>query len=117
MLLHPLVLMRDDAPTLSNEISHSMASECVRIIQDYNQVREKLNEMLAEYNLSPFRENYQDLNEYLTPFLPELKMTLEKMLVNIRGGKMSIDRLKSLLNRINNKKSNPKLLNRILVNK
>ena len=85
MLLHPLVLMRDDAPTLSNEISHSMASECVRIIQDYNQVREKLNEMLAEYNLSPFRENYQDLNEYLTPFLPELKMTLEKMLVNIRG--------------------------------
>ena len=73
--------------------------------------------MLAEYNLSPFRENYQDLNEYLTPFLPELKMTLEKMLVNIRGGKMSIDRLKSLLNRINNKKSNPNLLNRILVNK
>ena len=27
---------------------------------------------------------------------------------------MSIDRLKSLLNRINNKKSNPNLLNRIL---
>ncbi len=36
--LHLLELIKDDAPTLSNEISHSMASECVRIIQDYEKV-------------------------------------------------------------------------------
>jgi hypothetical protein len=64
--LHPLVLMKDDAPTLSNEISHSMASECVRIIQDYKKIEEKIYEMLAEHNLSPFREKFQNLHEYPT---------------------------------------------------
>ncbi len=68
-----------------------MASECVPIIQDYEKVEKKLNEMLAEHNLSPFRKKFQDLNEYLTPFLPEWKMKLEKMVVNIRGGK-NVDR-------------------------
>jgi hypothetical protein len=67
--------------------------------------------MLAEHN---FSTKFQDIHEYLTPFLPESKMKLEKMVVNIRGGKMTIDCLKSLLNRINYEKSNPNLLNRIL---
>ncbi len=44
-----------------------MASESVRIIQDYEKIEEKINEMLAEHNLSPFREKFQNLHENPTP--------------------------------------------------
>lgn len=113
--LHPLELTQYDAPILCYEISPPLVSECVQLVQGYKEVEKKVNNVLA-ISKNPFRWKLIGFYEYVTPFLTELRMTLGQMLVDIRCGKISIDSIRDLLNRINNEKStsNPNHLKHLL---
>ncbi len=104
--LYPLVLMKDalNAPALRYEITQSLASECVRIMQNYEDVEDKVYYMLEDplvKKLSPFQKKLKRFQQYLTTFLAELKLKLGEMVVDIRSGKAKVDSFEQLLNRLN----------------
>ncbi len=104
--LYPLVLMQDgqNAPALRYEISQSLASECVQIMQNYEDVEDKVHYMLEDAlvkKLSPFQKKLKRFQQYLKSFHAELKMKLREMVVNIRSGKAKVDSFSQLLNIIN----------------
>jgi hypothetical protein len=106
--LYPLVLMKDgqNAPALRYEISKSLASECVQIMQNYEDVEDKVHYMLEDAlvkKLSPFQKKLKRFQQYLTTFLAELKMKLREMIVDIRSGKVKVEPFGQFLNRINDK--------------
>jgi ankyrin repeat protein len=105
--LYPLVLMKDaqNAQALRYEISSTLASECVRIMQNYEDVEDKVHYMLEDplvKNLRPFQEKIKRFQQYLKSFRAELKMKLGEMVVDIRSGKAKVDAFSQFLNRISN---------------
>ena len=61
--LYPLVLMQDaeGAPAIRYEVSLPIASECVRIIEDYDKLEGKLDLMLDDSELQPISPLYNKL--------------------------------------------------------
>jgi hypothetical protein len=107
--LYPLVLMQDaqNAPALRFEISSTLASECVQIMQNYEDVEDKVHYMLEDplvKKLSSFQNKLKRFQQYLTSFIVKLKMKLGEMVVDIRIGKVKVGSFGQLLNRINDKK-------------
>ncbi len=113
VLLCPLKLMRNlqnpqaiPEEAVRKEMKATDTFECVRIMEDYNEIEEKLNFLLQNplaKKLKPFYEKLQDCVEFFTLFRDQLKNILAKMLVNIRSGETetgNIDRAKELLKRI-----------------
>jgi hypothetical protein len=102
------VLMKDaqNAPALRHEIGSTLASECVRIMQNYEDVADKVHYMLEDAlvkKLRPFQKKLKRFQQYLKSFHAELKMKLREMVVNIRSGKAEVESFRQLLNRINDK--------------
>ena len=106
--LYPLVLMKDaqNASALRYEISSTLASQCVRIMQNYEDVEDKIYYMLEDplvKKLSPFEKKLKQFQQYLTTFLAELKMKLGEIVVDIRSGKVKVESFGQLLNHLNDK--------------
>ena len=103
--LYPLALLKDgkSAPLLKNEMSDSLAYECVQQIDDYCKVEGKLaymfNDPLAT-KLNPFHGKLQDFNQHFTTFRVELQTKLRELVINIRSGLDSENPFKQLLNDI-----------------
>lgn len=105
--LYPIVLMPggERAPALQNEINRTMASECVRYMQGYDQVDIKLDYMIKDplvAQLKPFQEKLQDFRNYFSKFQMELKTKLRELVVNIRSGVDTIASFKTLMARLGN---------------
>ncbi len=106
--LYQLKWMKDakKAPALRYEISTTLASECVQIMQNYEDVADKVHYMLEDAlvkKLRPFQKKLKRFQQYLKSFHAELKMKLREMVVNIRSGKAEVDSFRQLLNRISDK--------------
>lgn len=106
--LYPLVLMQDaeGAPAIRYEVSLPIASECVRIIEDYDKLEGKLDLMLDDSELQPISPLYNKLilfQQYVTSFRADLKIKLGKLVTDIRSGEVQVDSFRQLLNRITDK--------------
>jgi hypothetical protein len=106
--LSQLALMQDPegAPAIRYEVSLSIASECVQLIEDYDNLEAKLNLMLNDSvikQISPLFEKLKLFRRYLTSFRGELKTELGKLIINFRSGKVNVDDFRHLLDRITDK--------------
>ncbi len=104
--LYPLALMQDaeSAPAIRHEISLPIASECIRLIEEYDNLEDKLDAMLNDpviKQISPLYRKLRLFHQYLTSFRAELKMKLGKLVTNIRSGEVEIDTFRHLLNHMN----------------
>ncbi|XP_046654225.1 verrucotoxin subunit beta-like isoform X3 [Daphnia pulicaria] len=106
--LYPLVLMQDaqDAPALRYEISLTLASQCVGIMENYGEVEDELRFMLEDplvKKLNPLQKKLQLFQRCLASFIAELKRKLGEMVVGIRSGQDSAaDSFRQLTSRITN---------------
>lgn len=105
--LYPLVLLpaSDGAPALKNEINRTLASDCVKHMQGYEEVDTKLDYMLNDplvAKLNPFHEKLQDFRQHFSSFLSELNAKLRDMVFNIRSGLDTVASFKKLLGRMGN---------------
>ena len=115
--LCPLVSLpgSDGAPALKYEINRTLASECVRYAQDYDEVEDKLNYMLKDplvTKLNPFHEKLKDFRQQFTSFREDLNKRLRELLLNIRCGQDTVPSFKKFLIRFGNEQFtfNPKRL-------
>jgi hypothetical protein len=94
------------APALRHEISLTLASQCVRIMENYGQVEDDLVLMLEDplvKKLNPLPKKLQLFQRCLTSFIAELKRKLGEMAVSIRSGQDSAaDSFRHLTSRITN---------------
>jgi ankyrin repeat protein len=105
--LYPLVLMQDaqGAPALRYEISLTLASQCVRILENYGEVEDTLVLLLEDplvKKLNPLQKKLQLFQEHTSSFLAELKLKLGEMVVGIRSGKIKVEDFSQLMSRISN---------------
>jgi ankyrin repeat protein len=91
--LHPLALMPGcDEIKLAPlyEMSPSLASQCIQMMEKYEKVADELHYMLQDplaRSLSPFLKKLELVQQHLTASLTELKMKLRESVVDIRSGK------------------------------
>jgi ankyrin repeat protein len=107
--LFPLALMQDaeGAPAIRYEVSLAIASECVKLIEEYDNLEAKLNLMLndsAIKQISPLYKKLRLFHHYLTSFRGELKTNLGKLIIDIRSGKVDVGHFRHLLDHITGKK-------------
>jgi hypothetical protein len=105
--LYPLVLMQDaqGAPALRYEISVTLASQCVLIMDNYGEVEGTLVLMLEDplvKMLSPLQKKLQLFQRCLTSFIADLKIKLGEMVVGIRSGKIKVEEFSQLMSQISN---------------
>lgn len=107
--LYPLALMQDaeGAPAIRYEISLPIASECIRLIEEYDNLEHKLDLMLNDSvikQISPLYKKLRLFHQYLMSFRAELKMKLGKLVTNIRSGEVEVVTFRHLLNHITSDK-------------
>jgi hypothetical protein len=100
--LYPLRLMKvgESAPAIQCEIGVAQTSECVRIMQEYQEVEDLLHYLLRDplaQQMKPFQKKLQHFQQYLTSLRDQLKKMLRRMVVDIRSGKNALDLLRRVL--------------------
>ncbi len=105
--LYPMVLMQDaqGAPALRYEISLTLASQCVLIMDNYGEVEDTLVLLLEDplvKKLNPLQKKLQLFQRYITSCIAELKRKLGEMVVGIRSGKIKVEDFSQLMSQISN---------------
>ncbi|XP_046462593.1 uncharacterized protein LOC124208763 [Daphnia pulex] len=115
--LYPLVLLpgSEAAPAVKYEINRTLASECVRHVQDYDQVQDRLDDMLKDplvAKLSPLHGKLTHFREHFNSFREDLNQKLREMVLNIRCGLDTVPSFKKFLIRFGSEgfAFNPKYL-------
>ncbi|EFX83459.1 hypothetical protein DAPPUDRAFT_315839 [Daphnia pulex] len=105
--LFPLVNLSgvESVPRLRQEISNAVASRCVRLMEDYEDMEDEIetllkNPLVAE--LSPLFEKLRVFQQLFDAFRADLKAKLRDLLINIRSGFDDVASLGQLLNRFYN---------------
>ena len=131
--LYPLVLVPgfEVAQIIYQEIDDTVANQCVRLIEDYGDLEERINNLLNNNQLNSIWKDLDPLEfglqnnklqlfkKYLDYLCLQLKRNLRRLLINIRSGCENVDSLKQLLDRINNEQvpQNPSRLGQWLTEK
>ncbi|KAI9551730.1 hypothetical protein GHT06_022066 [Daphnia sinensis] len=103
--LYPLVKLpgAEDAPIHKNQISDILASQCVRLMEAYEEMEEKLDDLLDDSlgsEIRPFRKKLERFREQFTSFRVNLMLKLGELLVKIRSGEHDVASLQQFLDRI-----------------
>ena len=107
--LYPLVMLpgAQDAPIIQKEIGDAIASVCVRLMEDYEDLEEEVQDLLSDSlgeKLSPFRKKLKLFQQRFASFREHLKIKLRDLHVKIRSGSEEIASLEQLLNCLNDEK-------------
>ncbi|XP_046444357.1 verrucotoxin subunit beta-like [Daphnia pulex] len=105
--LFPLVNLSgvESVPRLRQEISNTVASRCVRLMEDYDDMEDEIETLLQNplaAELSPLFEKLRVFQQLFDAFRADLKAKLRDMLIDIRSGFDDVASLGQLLNRFYN---------------
>ena len=107
--LYPLVNLSavDSVPRLRQEISNTVASRCVRLMEDYEDMEDEIESLLKDplmAKLNPPFEKLRVFQQHFDAFRSDFKAKLRTMLITIRSGCEDIGTLNQLLKRFENQK-------------
>lgn len=102
--LYPLVKLpgAEDAPFLKNQINDILASQWVRLLEAYEEIEEKIEDLLGDSlgsKIRPFRKKLERFREQFTSFRTDLLLKLKEVLVKIRSGEHDAAFLQQFLDR------------------
>lgn len=102
--LYPLVKLpgAEDAPFLKNQINDILASQCVRLLEAYEEIEEKIEDLLGDSlgsEIRPFRKKLERFRERFTSFRTDLLLNFKEVLVKIRSGEHDVAFLQQFLDR------------------
>ncbi|XP_057379369.1 LOW QUALITY PROTEIN: neoverrucotoxin subunit alpha-like [Daphnia carinata] len=102
--LCPLVKLpgAEDAPILKHQINDIQASQCVRVMENYEEIEEKIEDLLDDplSSIRPFRRKLEFFRDQFTSFRTDLMLKLKDVVVKIRSGEHDVSFLGQFLDRI-----------------
>ena len=95
----------EGAPTLQNEISNTMVSRYVKLIEEYCELEGKLDGILNDplvKKLDPFKKTLRLFQQCLASLFDEVKVRVRELIINIRSGSAEALSFNQFLNRTEN---------------